>query len=226
MPDLTIEKAQLFLLLVLPGFVAIKVYDLFVPPEKRDFASSLIDAICYSLINLAIWCWAVVPLNTQKVFETHPVLYALASTWLLVIAPALMSLGLYFLRLHWSEVCCWLKAKWAAGWIEHPTTTAWNHFFHRRPPCFVLCHLKSGGRIGGVYHQGSYVAAYPQKPEIYLSQVWDVDEKGRFLNPVENTLGVIVRYEDCELLEFFKLEEQSCLKENERTMEGSHMSKR
>lgn len=41
MPDLTIERIQLFLLVVMPGIITIKIYDLFYPPEKRDFSSSL-----------------------------------------------------------------------------------------------------------------------------------------------------------------------------------------
>ena len=53
MPNLTIEQLQLFLLAVMPGIIAIKVYDLVYPPEKRDFGSSLLEAAAYGLINFS-----------------------------------------------------------------------------------------------------------------------------------------------------------------------------
>ena len=89
MPDLTIEKLQILLLVVLPGFVAIKVYDLLCPPDKRDFAGSLGEAVIYSLLNLAIWSWAILPLNQEGFAKDHIVLYSFASVGL----PAIYGLG-------------------------------------------------------------------------------------------------------------------------------------
>jgi hypothetical protein len=79
MPDLTLERLQLFLLVVLPGIIAIKIYDLFYPPEKRDFGSSLLEAVAYGLINLAIWVLPVLYINQKGFADQHPVWYAIST---------------------------------------------------------------------------------------------------------------------------------------------------
>jgi hypothetical protein len=51
---LRLETLALFLFFVVPGFLAIRVYDLIVPSERRDFGQSVIDVVTYSLLNLAV----------------------------------------------------------------------------------------------------------------------------------------------------------------------------
>jgi len=54
MPNLTAEQLALTLVFVVPGFVALRVYDLFVPGQFRDSGKSLLDAVSYSMLNLAV----------------------------------------------------------------------------------------------------------------------------------------------------------------------------
>ena len=74
MPELTVENFQLILVFVVPGFVSLKVYDLMVPAEKRDFGGSLIEVIAYSMINFASMSWAVILLRQHQVAENYPIL--------------------------------------------------------------------------------------------------------------------------------------------------------
>ena len=48
------DKFLLFLLFFVPGFVSIKVFDLLVPDERRDFQSAVSEAIGYSALNFAV----------------------------------------------------------------------------------------------------------------------------------------------------------------------------
>ena len=114
MPDLTIERLQLFLLVVMPGIIAIKVYDLFYPPEKRDFGSSLLEAAAYGLLNFAIWVWPLTQINKKGWAEDYPVWYALLSVAFLVVSPALMAWGFVHAR----------NRKWVARHLGYPTKSA------------------------------------------------------------------------------------------------------
>ena len=51
------ETLLLFLLFFVPGFVSIKVYDLLVPGERRDFSKSFYEAIAYSALNVGVLFW-------------------------------------------------------------------------------------------------------------------------------------------------------------------------
>jgi hypothetical protein len=195
-PDLTIERLQLFLLVVMPGIIAIKLYDLFYPPEKRDFGSSLLEATAYGLINLAIWVLPLIYINQKSFIEGHPAWYAILSGCFCVISPSLLALGTVWLR----------NIKLVSSRVGYPNKTAWDDFFKRRQECWVLFHLKNGKMLGGYFGVKSYVTTFPQEPEIYVEEVWRVDDRGAFIEKVEGTLGMVIRQADCERLEFFVVE--------------------
>jgi len=78
-PDLSIEKLQLFLLIVFPGIIALKVYNFLQPSEKRDFGSSILEAAAYGLLNFALVSGLLIYLNSDGFPQRHPWLYMLGS---------------------------------------------------------------------------------------------------------------------------------------------------
>ncbi|MBH8599680.1 DUF6338 family protein [Thermoactinomyces sp. CICC 10523] len=51
-PD--IKSIALFFILFVPGFISMKVYDMLVPREERDYAKTIYAIIAYSVFNLAL----------------------------------------------------------------------------------------------------------------------------------------------------------------------------
>lgn len=93
------HKLVLFILFFLPGFISLKVYDLFVPGEIRKAADSLIEAIAYSCINYAIFIWLIY-LDSHFNWANHyPFFHILFLLLLLLISPICLSLGFYYLRI-------------------------------------------------------------------------------------------------------------------------------
>jgi hypothetical protein len=86
------------------------------------------------------------------------------------------------------------------------TPTAWDHYFSREEVCFALLHLKNGEMTGGLYCSNSFASSYPEKEDLYLEELWKVDEKGVFTEKVENTNGLSVNFEEIHYIEFFKLD--------------------
>jgi hypothetical protein len=79
----------LFLIYFVPGFVALKVYDLLVPSERRDFSKSSFDAIAFSALNFAV-LWPLVRLVLSHDFSfAHPILETIFVFVILLIMPAL-----------------------------------------------------------------------------------------------------------------------------------------
>ncbi len=184
--NISLENLQVFLLVVLPGFVAIKVYDLFCPPEKRSFGESLVDAVAYGLINFALWSWMLFDLDLKSSPQENPALFTLKCLLFLIVSPLALAYGLYRLR-SWK----WLAHKFN---IDEPTKTAWDHFFCKGVRCYMLFHLKNGMKVGGFFGPNSYVATFPQKQEIYVEQVWRVDQEHCTLDDAtKGTLGMVVR---------------------------------
>lgn len=199
MPDLTLERLQLFLLVVMPGIIAIKVYDLFYPPEKRDFGSSLLEAAAYGLLNMGIWVWPVVHINKKEFIEQYPVWYAILSFCFLVLSPVGLALVAVKIR----------NTQRLGRLLGYPTKSAWDVFFRRRQECWILFHLKNGKLLGGYFGEKSYATAFPQPSEVYVEEVWRVGEDGVFAEMVPGTIGMVIRQADCERLEFLCVEEET-----------------
>ena len=92
------------------------------------------------------------------------------------------------------------------GRIINPVPWLGITFFGKGEHCFVLVHLKNGNVLGGLYTGESFASSYPEPQEIFLSEVWRVDENGRFQNKIEETKGVLVNHEVIEYLEFYTTE--------------------
>jgi len=190
---LSVEKLQLFLMFVVPGFVAIKVYDLFVPSGHRAASDTIVEAVTYSMVNLALMCWAMVLLIWYRVPEEHPVWYGVVTFVVLFVSPAILGAATWKLRT-WGRL---------HRFIQHPMPTAWDFFFSKRPSCWVLFHLTDGKTVGGRFGCESYATSYPEEAEVYVEEAWRIDDHGRF-SEVAGTRGMIVRRSECQAIEFFK----------------------
>lgn len=190
---LSTEVLELFLVFVVPGFIAMKVHDLLVPADNRSWMNSLIEVVSYSMLNLALLFWLVQMVWREGFRQEHGVAYWLGLYVVVFIAPVGWAVLVYSLR----------ASRWLRRYMLHPSPTAWDFFFARRRPVWVLCHLKSGEMLGGLFSDRSSASSYPRTEDLYLEEIWRVDEGGRFLERIEQTAGVLVRREECTHIEFF-----------------------
>ena len=90
----------------------------------------------------------------------------------------------------------------------HPNPTPWDWFFSNRAGnYYVRFHLKEGKELGGYFGENSFAASSPNAQQIYVEEVWRMDEDRRFIERVAGTEGAFVNREDCELIEFFETPE-------------------
>ena len=184
------ETLALFLIFFVPGFISLKVYDLLIPGERRDFTKSLVDAIAYSALNFA----ALLPVIVALLFRSlSPWLSYPVMVLLLVGMPALWPFLFLLIRRH----------PVVARRITSPNARVWDDIFAKRTPYWVIVHLKDQRRIGGLYGENSFTSHSPAPPEIYLEQVWHVDESGGFVGTVvKSTAGILIMGTDILALEF------------------------
>jgi hypothetical protein len=86
-------------------------------------------------------------------------------------SPVALSLAWYKLRTGW------LHGKFG---LDHPTPKAWDHFVRANTEYWVLFHAKNGKTYGGYFGPKSYSSTYPHEQEIYVEEMWRVDERGCF----------------------------------------------
>ena len=189
------ETLDLFLVYVVPGFVTMKVHDLLWPPKDRNFSSALIEIVSYGMLNLAALFWLFQIVQRPGFKDEHPVGYAVGMLVAVAVVPAFWAVLGKKLR----------ESRWFQRYSPHPSPSAWDYFFRQRKPGWVLFHLKSGERLGGLYSTGSFSSSFPSEPDIYVEEVWRIDGEGRFVAPIEQSAGALVRRDECTHLEFFEL---------------------
>lgn len=188
------EKLALFLVMFVPGFISLKVWDLLVPSERRDFSKSLVEAVAYSAINFAFLFWLVDYLSTPGLAKLSPKSY-FAGNFLLFFAFPLL----------WPIALLWLMnrpilARRIVNLVQKP----WDYVFARRESAWVLVHLRNGGVIGGKFASNSFASSFPAKEQIYIEELWQLDEKRNFVKRIERTKGSIILGDDILAVEFFE----------------------
>lgn len=180
-------------LLVVPGFIAVKIYDLLVPSERCNWTSHLMEVLSYGPINFVLWFSVLLPSGSSA--PTDSWLFRLWLVLALLVSPASMAILVYFL----------LCSRFLRRWIRHPTPSAWDHVFVSGFGDWVVCHLKTGTVVAGRLTEHSFASTYPRRQDLYLGEAWEIGKSGRITRPVARTAGVLVSMEDCEFLEFFKI---------------------
>jgi len=89
-------------------------------------------------------------------------------------------------------------------YIIHPIQKPWDYVFGKREAFWIIIHLKDRRKIGGKFGTSSFSSSYPSEEQIYLEEVWKLDENGKFIGPIERSKGIIILGKEILSIEFFK----------------------
>jgi len=187
------------LLVVIPGFIMMKVYDLIVPGERRDFSKALLAVLVFGCMNCAIIYWPYLYISKLGFVQDRPIIHYLLVILLLFGTPIL-----------WPILWCQLTER--IGWIRDrivpPRVSAWDWFFlastRAKSKYWIIVHLKDGRKVAGRYGDYSFVSSSPGRQEIYLDEVWELDETdGAFKHKVPYTRGILLLNDSFTMVEFF-----------------------
>lgn len=180
----------LFILFFMPGFVAMKIYDLLIPNETRSAPAYVFDAVAYSTINFIItWplAWLILHYSMQNFITIFFIgLVVLVLTPVLIACAYVKLLSSRFLRGH------------TRGLVKRP----WDIVFHRNTGLWVLVHLKNGKHVAGIYSSASAVSYFPHEEQIYLEKVLGFHPDGTTYS-VPDTKGVIIMGSEISMIELF-----------------------
>lgn len=188
-----IDKALLFLVLVLPGFISLKVYSLLVAGQSRDFSKSIVEAVCYSVLNFSILSWLIVIVSKEGFVADNPFIYWGAVALIFVIAPTI-----------WPFIFLWLSTlQIFKKNLLSPYKQPWDYVFNKRESLWVVIHLKNGEILRGKYALHSFASSYPAERQIYLEELWIPTESRKFGKKATRTKGVIVSQDEISYIKFY-----------------------
>ncbi|WP_277623049.1 DUF6338 family protein [Burkholderia seminalis] len=193
--DITsVDKLYLAVLFLIPGFVCMKTYSIF-NGERLDASKALVDALAYSCLIYAAFSWAIYWVQTIGRYQLPLFCYVVFWTAILFLVPAGGAVSWFFLR----------RTRWMASLLPHPLGKAWDYVFSRREPSYVIITLTSGKRVGGAYGGDSFASSYPYDEQIYVEEVWDLDEEQGFSQRHVRSRGMLISANNIESIEFIGL---------------------
>jgi len=132
MNPFTLDAIKLIFIFFVPGFVSMKVYDLLIPSERRDFSKSLMEAISFSCLNFAITFWLWIFINSNDFQAKNQLLYYLFLILIILVVPIVLP-NLYL----------WIiKMSFFRKRIVNPYLKPWDWVFSKRETYWVIVHQK------------------------------------------------------------------------------------
>lgn len=138
MDILSLNQSIIFIIFFIPGFVSIKVYDLLIANEPRDFSKSVLEVVTYSSINLALLSWLIWLISRGDFYIRHPLCFGVLCFIILFVFPVIWPL-VYVRLLEWPSL---------RKHIIHPIKRPWDWFFSQNKSVWVIIRLTDGTKIG------------------------------------------------------------------------------
>jgi hypothetical protein len=116
------EVVILLLYLVVPGFIFIRIYDVFAPGERRSLGEAIIDTVGSSFIFMMFWFWPFAALYEYRDSLPPRLRYLTLAVLTVLAAFVTPILGAYLIhRLR--------RSRYLTGSISRPSPTPWEVFF-------------------------------------------------------------------------------------------------
>jgi Family of unknown function (DUF6338) len=196
---LNLQVLSIPLFYLAPGVVATTVYSYLIPSERKKLADYLVELVTFSMFYLALFFW-LVALLYQKSVQSNVWLFQLLVLLTVFVIPAFLGWFASYL----------LQARWLRRFVKlviHPVPMSWDYIFSRNKSYWVKFYLKTGEKFGGYYSTKSFASSYPDPQEIYVEQVWRLNENDALIEMVVSTAGGFVKADDCKFIEFLEIKE-------------------
>ena len=88
------------------------------------------------------------------------------------------------------------------GTLTHPIPAAWDWKFTDMKEEWVLVTLKDGTRFAGFFGEKSFASSDPQKRDMYIQWVYDLDKDDNWVYP-KSEKGLLISAGEIRTIEFF-----------------------
>jgi hypothetical protein len=193
-----VDKLQLFIAFVLPGFISLQVYRLFVAGDDSDITKKLPAIVSYSAMHYAVFGWIILasPKGGFRNFAAYLVVLVLPAAW-----PPLILLARDVHK--WSQIF-WPPSRLLSEMLR-PEATPWDRVLSNRQR-FVRITRGDGSFVGGYLAAGSQVSTYPNERQIYIRNEHLIDQATGEIGDRIDSTGILVTGEEIKLIELIDSE--------------------
>jgi hypothetical protein len=168
------EQLSLILGCIVPGLIILYVGAQFLTGRIGPHKDALLSYFTLSVIYLAI-----VNATVSLVTGSDAPLYEQTRYWLPYLLIGAVMFGILIGLNASLGITRWLLRHCGLH-LPHVLESAWDWKFLNFPESLMTLTLRDGSRISGWCGRGSFIGSDPKNRDIYLVQVYDVDEVGNW----------------------------------------------
>ena len=99
--------------------------------------------------------------------------------------------------------------RWAGlGNLTLPIPSAWDWKFTDMEEEWILVTLKDGTRFAGFFGESSFASSDPQRRDVYIQWIYDLDEKNNWIYP-KSEKSLLIAADEIRTIEFFPYPDES-----------------
>lgn len=197
----SINEVVVIILFIIPGFITDRVIALTIPRSKRESTELILTAITFSCINYAIFSWLIVLMTVYDFSSQHKNIFICCWVVILLVGPIIE--GIVFNQLVNSNLYNWLFDLLKLKNIRL-IPKSWDYHFGKEEPYWILITLKDGLKLAGFFGSKSFASSFPAEEDLYIEELWRIDDEGKFKEPIQNSGGCLIQRKDICCIEFFK----------------------
>jgi hypothetical protein len=191
----SLDQLSLVLGFIVPGLVILYFRAQFLTGRLAPHKDNILSYFTLSAVYLAI-VEAVFSAITGSAAPS----YRLTPYWLPIILVGGAVFGILTGLNARFGATRWMLAKIGIQ-VPHALTTAWDWRFSRFPECLVTITLQDGSKVYGWCGVGSFIGSDPESRDLYIVQVYDVDEEGTWTLKTPGK-GIYIAAGEVRLIEF------------------------
>lgn len=196
----SLNQVLILLVFIIPGFVLVRVKRVAYPSVSVSTADTVLESLAWScfvhVLALPLWY----PSYVSRWWAAHPLIFALFAFIILLLVPGSLG-GLYV----WLTKTGKLRGAREFLGFPHPDPTAWDYLFRKHRAYWVRLAFKNGDVMAGLYGPNSFASSFPNKRDLYIEKLSQLDEAGNVVEWIEGSAGALVEMEELERIEFFEI---------------------
>lgn len=187
-----------------PGFIAYSTLAILEPRRADRGELTFLRLLTLSAFDYAIWSWLIYLLLYSPFFGGQPLAAALLWGVIVLVGPAVLGVGLGYAS----------QRQWVGRFLQRlglktlaPVPTAWDwRFFNMRNPHWIFVTLKDGSTFSGLFGPNSYASSDPTERDIYIEQLYLVDDRGEWAADASGK-GILVGRNEIRSIELWPRQE-------------------
>jgi hypothetical protein len=197
--SVTVEQLLAFALLIVPGFISLRIYEMRRGGESRKANESLVDVIVYSFAT-DVGTFGVLALVSAFV---PPVAQAVTKVIVSFLGLVVLPVGLAVVWFDFRERMV------SSGIVPDSASNSWEALLQRAAregvDVAVLLTMRDGRKIGARLRDSAQMPSRVAGDDLVLNEVWTIDqERATFVDAVRGSFGMVVHKADCETIEVLR----------------------